>query len=136
MGETGSCGCGEHQRTSENARDEILCNSISPLGPNPEVHAEKFSIYKAEEIHSQTSTKNFLFAALTALHTTKTMLPTNQPSPTELRQQVEEMKRAWEAWEKEECKREEVLLRAAEEEEKQEVERKRQEEEEEEEKKQ
>ena len=53
-----------------------------------------------------------------------------QLSPTELRQQVEEMKRAWEAQEKEEREREEVLLRAVEEEEKQEVERKQQEEEE------
>ena len=26
----------------ENAQDEILHNSISPLGPNPEVHAENF----------------------------------------------------------------------------------------------
>ena len=50
--------------------------------------------------------------------------------PAELRQQVKEMKRAQEAWEKEECKREEVLLRAAEEEEKQEAERKQREEEE------
>ena len=37
-----SRGCREHQRTSENAWDEILRNSISPLGPNPEVHAENF----------------------------------------------------------------------------------------------
>ena len=57
------------------------------------------------------------------------MPSTNQPSPTEMCKQVEEMKRAWEAWEKEEWEREEVLLRAAEEE-KQEMERKRWEEEE------
>ena len=50
--------------------------------------------------------------------------------PTELHQQVEEMKRTWEAWEKEECKREEALLQAVEEEEKREVERKQREEEE------
>ena len=40
--ETKSCGCREHRRTMENAQDEILHNSISPLGPNPEVHAENF----------------------------------------------------------------------------------------------
>ena len=40
------------------------------------------------------------------------------------------MKRAWEAWEKEECEREEALLWAVEEEEKREAERKKQEEEE------
>ena len=43
MGGMKSHDCGEHQRTLENAQDEILCNSISPLGPNPEVHAEIFS---------------------------------------------------------------------------------------------
>ena len=42
MGRTGSHGCGEHWRTLENAQEEILCNSISPLGPNPEVCAENF----------------------------------------------------------------------------------------------
>ena len=62
-------------------------------------------------------------------HTT-TNMPSQQLLPAELHQQVEEMKRAWEAREKEECKQEEALLRAAEEEEKQEVERKQQEEEE------
>ena len=46
------------------------------------------------------------------------MLSSNQPSPAEMCQQVEEMKRVWEAWEKEEQEKEEVLLQAAEEEEK------------------
>ena len=63
-------------------------------------------------------------------HTTTIMPSTPQLSPAKLHQQVEDMKRAWEAQEKEECKREEVLLQAAEEEEKQEAERKQWEEEE------
>ena len=58
------------------------------------------------------------------------MPSTPQLSPSELHQQVEEMKRAWEAREKEECKREAALLWVAEEEEKQEAERKHKEEEE------
>ena len=41
-----------------------------------------------------------------------------QLSPAELCQQVEEMKRAWEAWEKEEHEWEEALLQVVEEEEK------------------
>ena len=63
-------------------------------------------------------------------HTTIIMPSTPQILPAELCQQVEEMKRAWEAQEKEEHKREEVLLRVAEEEEKREAERKQWEEEE------
>ena len=55
------------------------------------------------------------------------MPSTPQLALAELRQQVEEMKRAWE---KEECEREEALLRVVEEEEKREAERKQQEEEE------
>ena len=125
---TKSRGCREHRRTSENAQDEILHNSISRLGPNPEVHAEKFSVYKAEENHSRTSTK--ISYSPPSPHTTTIMLSTPQLSPTKLCQQVEEMKRAWEAWEKEECEREEALLRAVDEEEKQEAERKQWEEEE------
>ena len=42
MGGKKSHGCGEHWRTLENAQDEILHNSISPLGPNPEVCVENF----------------------------------------------------------------------------------------------
>ena len=57
-------------------------------------------------------------------------MPSQQLSPAKLRQQVEEMKRAREAWEKEEREWEEVLLRAVEEEEKREAERKQLEEEE------
>ena len=45
------------------------------------------------------------------------MPSTPQTLTAELRQQVEEMKRAQEAWEKDEHEREEVLLRAVEEEE-------------------
>ena len=55
----------EHQRTSENARDEILHNSISPLGPNPEVHAEKFPYIKQRKTIVGLQQKLFLFAALT-----------------------------------------------------------------------
>ena len=35
---------GEHQRMLEKDQKEILHNSISPLGPNPEVCAENFPI--------------------------------------------------------------------------------------------
>ena len=45
-------------------------------------------------------------------------MPSQQLSPAELHQQVEEMKRAREVREKEECEQEEALLRVAEEEEK------------------
>ena len=58
------------------------------------------------------------------------MLSTHQPLPTEMCKQAEEMRRVWEAWEREEREQEEVLLRVAEEEEKQEPERKQWEEEE------
>ena len=51
-------------------------------------------------------------------HTTTKMPSAPQLSPAELCQQVEEMKRAWEAWEKEEHKWEEALLQVVEEEEK------------------
>ena len=60
-----SHGCGEHRRTTENAQDEILRNSISPLGPNPEVCAENFPYIRQRKNHSWTSTKNFIFVALT-----------------------------------------------------------------------
>ena len=63
-------------------------------------------------------------------HTTTKMPSAPTLSPAELCQQVEEMKRAREAREKEEHEWEEALLRVAEEEEKQEVERKQREEEE------
>ena len=125
---TKSRGCGEHRRTSENAQDEILCNSISPLGPNPEVRAEKFPYIRWRKTVVRLQQK-FSYS-LPSLHTTTTMPSTQQLSPAELCQQVEEMKRAWEAQEKEEHEREEALLQAAEEEEKREAERKQWEEEE------
>ena len=123
-----SCGCGEHRKTSENAWDEILHNSISPLGPNPEVHAENFLYIKQRKTIVRLQQK--ISYSPPSPHTTKTMPATPQLSPAKLCQQMEEMKRAWEAWEKEEHKREEVLLREVEEEEKREAERKQQEEEE------
>ena len=123
-----SCGCGEHQRTMENAQDEILHNSISPLGLNPEVCAENFLYIRRRK--TVVGLQHKISYLLPSLHTTIIMPSTPQLSPAELRQQVEEMKRAWEAQEKEECEREEALLRAAEEEEKREAERKQQEEEE------
>ena len=52
------------------------------------------------------------------------MAPSNQPSPAEMHKQVEEMRRLWEAREREEREKEEALLWAAEEEEEQEAERK------------
>ena len=114
-------------RTPENigdAWDEILHNSISPLGPNPEVCAENFPYTRWRK--TVVGLQQKISYSLPSPHTTTTM-PSQQLSPAELRQQVEEMKRAQE---KEEHEREEALLRAAEEEEKQEVERKQQEEEE------
>ena len=111
-----SHGCGEHRRTSENARDEILCNSISPLAPNPEVCAENFpNIRRRKTIVGLQQKFSY---SLPSLHTTTTMPSAPQLSPAELCQQVEEMKRAWEAQKKEEREREEALLRVAEEEEK------------------
>ena len=99
MGGMGSHGCGEHQRTLENARDEILHNSISPLGPNPEVHAENFLYIRWRK--TVVGLQQKISYLPPSLHTTtKTMPSTPQPLPAELRQQVEEMKRAWEAWEK------------------------------------
>ena len=121
-----SHGCREHRRTLENAWDEILHNSISPLGPNPEVHAENFLYIRRRKTIVRLQQK-FSYS-LPSLHTTTTMPSTPQPLPTEVCQQVE--KRAWEAQEKEEHEREEALLRAAEEEEKREAERKQWEEEE------
>ena len=125
---TKSHGCGEHWRTSENAQDETLCNSVSSLGPNPEVCAENFPYIMQRKTVVRLQQK--ISYSPPSPHTTNIMPSTPQLSPTELRQQVEEMKRAWEAWEKEEHEREEVLLRVAEEEEKREAERKQWEEEE------
>ena len=102
-----SHGYGEHQRTTENAQDEILCNSISPLGPNLEVCAENFPYIRWRKTIIGLQQK-FSYL-LPSLHTTTTM-PSQELSPAELCQQVEEMKRAWEAREKEECEQEEALL--------------------------
>ena len=99
-----SHGCGEHQRTLENAQDEILHNSISPLGLNPEVHVENFPYIKQRKTIVGLQQK--ISYSLPSLHTTKTMPSTPQLSPAKLCQQVEEMKRAQEAQEKEECERE------------------------------
>ena len=99
----------------ENAQDEILRNSISPLGPNPEVHAENFLYIRWRKTIVGLQQK--ISYSSPSPHTT-TKMPSQQLSPAELCQQVEEMKRAQEAWEKEECEWEEALLRAAEEEEK------------------
>ena len=74
--------------------------------------------------------KNFLIHCPLHKNTTTAMAPSNQPSPAEMRKQVEEMRRVWEAREREEREKEEALLRAAEKEEEWEAERKQQEEEE------
>ena len=103
-----SRGCGEHQRTTENAQDEFLRNSISPLGPNPEVCGENFPYIRWRKTIVGLQQK--ISYSLPSLHTTTNMPSTQQLSPAELCQQVEEMKRAQEAQEKEECEREEVLL--------------------------
>ena len=51
MGGTGSCGCREHQRTSENDQDKILCNNPPPiLGPIPEPIPH--SPDESQEVHS------------------------------------------------------------------------------------
>ena len=100
----------------ENARDEILHNSISPLGPNPEVCAENFLYIRWRKTIVRLQQKISYLPP--SLHTTKTMPSTPQLSPAELCQQVEEMKRAREAREKEEHKREEALWQVVEEEEK------------------
>ena len=123
-----SCGCREHWRTSENAQDEILRNSSSPLGPNPEVHVENFPYIRQRKTIVRPQQK-FLICCPHCIPLI-IMPSTPQLLPAKLCQQVEEMKRAGEAWEKEEHEREAVLLRVAEEEEKQEAERKQQEEEE------
>ena len=101
-----SRGCGEHWRTSENAQDEILHNSISPLGPNPEVHVENFP-YITQRKTVVGLQQNMSYSPPSPHTTTK--MPSTL-SPAKLCQQVEEMKRAWEAWEKEEHEREEALL--------------------------
>ena len=90
-----SCGCGEHWRTTENARDEILCNSISPLGPNPEVHVENFLYIRQRKTIVGLQQKISYLSP--SPHTTTNMPSTQQLSPAELCQQVEEMKRAQEA---------------------------------------
>ena len=64
MGGIKSHGCREHWRTSENAWDEILHNSISPLGPNPEVCAEKFLYIRWRKIEVGLQQNPFTFAAL------------------------------------------------------------------------
>ena len=94
---------------SENDWDEILHNSISPLGPNPEVHVENFPYIRRRKTVVRLQQK-FSYSPPSPPNTIKTMPATPQPSPAELRQQVEEMKKAWEAQEKEEHEREEVLL--------------------------
>ena len=91
----------------ENAWNEILCNSISPLGPNPEVHVENFPYIRQRKTIVGLQQKNSYSSP--SPHTT-TNMPSQQLSPAELCQQVEEMKRAWEAQEKEECEQEEALL--------------------------
>ena len=123
MGGMGSCGCGEHWRTLENDQDEILHNSISPIGPNPEVHAENFPYIRQRKNHSQTSTKYFpICHPHLPIHYYR-MPSTNQPLSAKMCKQAEEMKRVWEAWEREEQEKEEALLQAAEEEERWEVEK-------------
>ena len=62
MGGMGSCGCREHWRTLENDQEEILHNSISPLGLNPEVHVENFPYIRWRKNHSQTSTIFFSYS--------------------------------------------------------------------------
>ena len=116
------------RRTLENTQDEILHNSISPLGLNPEVRVENFPYIRWRKTIVGLQQK--ISYSPPSPHTTNIMPSTPQLSPTKLHQQVEEMKRAQEAWEKEEHEREEALLQAAEEEEKQEAERKQREEEE------
>ena len=63
-----SHGCREHRRTSGNAQDEILHNSISPLGPNPEVHAENFLYIRWRKTIVGLQQKLFLFTALIIKH--------------------------------------------------------------------
>ena len=89
-----SCGCGEHWRTTENARDEILRNSISPLGLNPEVCVENFLYIRWRK--TVVGLQQKISYSSPSPHTTNKM-PSQQLLPTELRQQVEEMKRAREA---------------------------------------
>ena len=103
-----SRGCREHWRTMENAQDEILCNSISPLGLNPEVCVENFPYIRQRKTIVGLQQK--ISYSLPSLHTTTNMPSTQQLLPAELRRQVEEMKGAREAREKEERKREEALL--------------------------
>ena len=50
----------------ENARDEILHNSISPLGPNPEVCVKNFLYIRQRKTVVGLQQKFFLFVALTA----------------------------------------------------------------------
>ena len=99
----------------ENAQDEILHNSISPLGLNPEVRAENFPYIRWRKTIVRLQQK--ISYSLPSPHTT-TNMPSQQLLPVKLCQQVEEMKRA------REHEQEEALLRVAEEEEKREVERK------------
>ena len=103
-----SCGCGEHRRTTENAQDEILLNSISPLGPNPEVHAENFLYIRWRKTIVGLQQK--ISYSSPSPHTTTKMPSAPTLSPAKLCQQVEEMKRAREAQEKEEHEQEEALL--------------------------
>ena len=82
------------QRTTENAQDEILHNSISPLGPNPEVHAENFLYIRQRKTIVGLQQKISYLSP--SPHTTNKM-PSQQLLPAKLCQQVEEMKRAQEA---------------------------------------
>ena len=129
MGGMKSCGCGEHWRTLENVQDEILCNSISPLGLNPEVHAENFLYIRQRQLRLDFN-KILLYSLLSSTrNTTITMSSITKPSPTELCQQAEESRRNREAHKKEEREKEVALLWVVEEEEEREAERKQQEEE-------
>ena len=92
----------------ENAQDEILRNSISPLGLNPEVCVENFLYIRWRK--TVVGLQQKISYSSPSLHTTTNMPSTQQLLPAELRQQVEEMKGAREAREKEEREREEALL--------------------------
>ena len=83
------------QRTMENAWDEFPHNSIFPLGPNPEVHAKNFPYIRQRK--TVVGLQQKISYSLPSPHTTTNMPSTQQLLPAKLCQQVEEMKRAWEA---------------------------------------